>query len=353
MATAITGLQIQGNDLNIVVSRKVAENLFAGLATQTAKSKGGIGAVNDDYKGDAQLNTAKVFIYRFNRPSAAYRVLDGGANGNFINTNPAYLTDNSVYELPLTYVFDEKYDFPALQQGVLTYDLIEETAVNVGGIVTEFVDETTMDEMYASLKAYNVTSAKQFVSLANASGAAIDAADLKAKIVQIQYLQSNLTLDAGTTPDDNTSDRTVPVSNRTAVAKDTLINAIVADGLVIAGSDMAYSTLIEGIESETGKSFNEVKVVNNRYRGKYLGYSFFSVHEAFVPSVADGDFTAGELYAIFTHSVATTRAISQDLSRIVPGQDYLGERLQYLRRWGIKTYKPWMLFAMVSSDFTQ
>lgn len=346
---AFSSITVESNDLNLIVSKNVLKNYYAGLSTHTGTSDGTkAGFVNANYAGEATLNTSQVVAYRFERPAGSYRVLGGGVNGGFINTNSATISENSTFALPLTYVFDEMYDIPALQQGVLNYDILQGYSENIGGMLQEFVDITTFEEVFEAVKTYTAADGDNVVTTANLSTAAIAFADLKSKIIDIRRKQSNLKFDT-----QNTSDRQVPVNGRVYVGVDESIDPILAEGLIIAGSEKAYLTQIEGVETETAGSFDRVEVKNNSFRGTYQGFSLFRIHDEFVPNVDNGKITAGKVYGIFSHAGATTRAISQDLAATVPGQGFLGIRLQYLRRWGVKCFKPWFAYALVSSDFAE
>lgn len=345
---AFTGLTVQNNDLNIIVSKKVLPNFYAGLSTVSGDMWGNKpGFVNSEFEGEAKVNTASVGITRVNRPTVVERELGGTTNGGFISTSDSILLTNTGNRLDLTYVIDPNFDIPALQQGVLTYDIIKQVVDNMGtqmgGILAERADATTFTEVFEAIQTYTAGDGDNIITTANNAAADVTFSDIKAKFIEVKRAQSNLSLNTT-----NTSDRRVPLAGRVFVAKDEVIDSILVEGIIVTGSEKSYSTIIEGVETETAGSFDRVEVQNNNFRGKYLGYSLFSIHQDLVP---DSDLTAGEIYGIFSHAAATTRAISQDLTAQVPAQDYIGIRLQYLRRWGVKCLKPWFAYALVSADY--
>jgi len=345
----IQGLTVSNNDLNLIVSKNVIINYYQGLSTHIGTKDGSKpGFVNADYVGDATLNTASVVVYKFERPAAAYRVFGSGTNGGFISETEATISENSSDNLELTYVFDDMYNIPALQQGVLGYDIINQYSLNMGGILAEFVDETSFEEVFEAVKTYDAGDGDEenIVALANDADEAITFSDLKAKLINIKRKQSNLIFN-----ETNTSDRMAPVNGRVFVGSDEVIDSIMQEGLLITGSDLAYKTIIEGVETETAGSLQRTEVKNNNYRGVYQGYSLFRLHESLMPNVDNGKIDTGKVYGIFSHAAATTRAISQDLALQVPGFTFPGIRLQYLRRWGVKCFKPWFAYVLVSADF--
>lgn len=342
-------IRVDNNDLNLITSKNVLMNYYQGLSTHVGDSLGNKpGFVNANYEGEAKINTASVVAFRFERPTASIRTLGGGVNGGFISTTPSAISENSTFKLELLTVFDNIYDIPALQQGVLNYSILNEYALNIGGILQEFVDETTFEEVYEASKAYDTAQPAEgtIVTLANNAGADITFADLKAKIIQSRRELSNLKFNT-----DNTSDRQVPVKGRVFVGSDEVVDTLAVEGVFVTGSDLAYKTIIQGVETETAGSFERTEVANMNYRGKYYGIDFFRMHEELIPNVTKGNVTAGQVYGIFSHAGATTRAISQDLVKQVDGQNYIGVKVQYLRRWGIKCFKPWFNKVLVSADF--
>lgn len=326
---ALTQTTIQSTDLNLVIDNLILRNLYANTCTPSDMAKG---VVNSDYQGSAK-GVSQVGVTRVPRNNLSRRILGSGNNGNFISTENKFLAQNDTLSLQLLNRIDPIYQIPQAQQGMLNYSVAEQVAYNVGGFVQEQIDKDTLGEIYTKAIAFGATLNTQYsnvfkINLAN------EGEGFKALQNAFNYL-TNLPK--------NNYDTSAPTSGRCQVCTQGIYNDYIGTkGVVVAGSDLGLKTLVRGVEGYT----QEELIDNSAYRGMIFGVNTYVAPDSFFPTPS-----AGSVYAIVTHPVATTRAMHTEESRVIPAQDFYGDLWQGAYQYGILCTRPHMVAVIASSDW--
>lgn len=344
---ALNQLTIQESDLYLVVSKLVDKNYYANLSTQVASTvNGNRGVVNANYEGDAATGAVRVGIPQVKRPDTFTRKLGGDTNGDFVNDDDEksnkFRMKNKTLTLNVDEVFDPIFELPRIQQGAIQFSAIENMAYQISGQLIEHVDKYTAEKMYDGILEFGADVDYENIHKVSASSNEdLAEDDMRDALISATTAMTNLP--------ENGYDLTVPEDGRSALLKRKAINNLRKSGTYVVGSDYAYKTFIEGVESyglPYGLESQEVKA--ERYMGTFEGIHTFLILDRFLPETDDG-----ELLGIVTHPMATTRAMTPKEQRVVHTIDYLGDAFQTLVRFGVLVHRPWQPQAIVTDDWTE
>lgn len=326
---ALTQKTIQSTDLNLVIDNLVLRNLYANTCTPADMSRG---VVNSDYQGSAK-GVSTVGVTRIPRNNLVRRILGGGSNGNFISETPNFTTTNDTLALNLLNRIDPIYNIPQAQQGMLNYSVAEAVAYNVGGFVSEQIDKDTIEEIYTAATTFGATLSPNYSNVFK-----VDLSTAGSAFSALQSAYNYLT----NLPTNN-YDTSAPVAGRCQVVTQSVYNDYIGTkGVIVAGSDLAFKTLVNGVEGYTEPS----EIVNTAYKGMIFGCNTFVAPDSFFPAPS-----TGSVYGIVTHPVATTRAIHTEESRIVPAPNFIGDLWQGAYQYGILCTRPHMVAILASTDW--
>ena len=346
---ALTQLTVQESDLYLVVSKLVDKNYYAQLSTQVATSRNGNrGIVNVNYEGDAATGAVRIGVPQVQRPETFTRKLGGTSNGDFVNDDAIqsnkFRMKNRTLTLNVDEVFDPILELPRIQQGAIQFSAIENMAYQISGQLVEHIDKYTSQKLWDGILEFGSTAGIDYANVhkvSTASGTDLAQDDMRNVIIKASEQMTNLP--------DNGYDLTVPENGRSAIMKRKAINNLRLSGTYVVGSDYAYKTFVEGVESYgLPYGLDSDEVLNERYMGTFEGIHTFVILDRFLPTP-----DSGELLGIVTHPMATTRAMTPKEQRVVWHPDYLGDVFQTQVRFGVLVHRPWQPQAIVTSDWTE
>lgn len=347
---ALQQLTIQESDLALVLSKLVDKNLYSRWSTQTATAQNGFtGVVNNNYQGEASQGNLIVGIPRVKRFNTFTRTLGGESNGDFVNDDDVASNKrrvrNETLSLTLNQIYEPIVEVPVAQSGFLQFSAIQTIAYNISNEYIEKVDTYTAKRIYDAAMAFGATLSTPYsnvVKTANDANAALAA--------NAGMLAFNTAFEKMTNLPENDYDKTTPLHGRAALAKNKFISNLRDSGTFIVGSEYAYTTFVQGVESYgVPYGLGDERVKNNNYLGSYLGINVFLLLDSFMPEPGE----AGEIYAIVTHFLATTRAFTPTYTKYIDSPDFMGKLYQYWNAFGVLCHKPWIPQIITSNDWAE
>lgn len=333
---AITQISISESDLGLALSTIVLKNSYPNQSTPVNDiSRGQTGVVNADYTGDASANLLTVGVPRFKRIK--------GASNAFVNFagKEAVTMQNNTLALNLDRQYLQIVEIPAAQEGKIAYSIVQNAAFQIANDLTLSMDTDTILEMYNKSLEFGATLDTPFSNVIKANGTAIADAEASTMLNTAFEKMSNLPEEAFD------YDVSTPLNGRVIVAKQKFITNLRKSGIAIVGSEFAYKTFVSGVESYgVPYGLQSEDVINRNYMGSYNGFTTFLAIDLLFPTPYDG-----EVLAIATHPMATTRATTPPITKYLDTLGVVGKQYQYQVFYGILCARPWMVNLLVTSDF--
>lgn len=333
---AITQISISESDLGLALSTIVLKNSYPNQSTPVNDiSRGQTGVVNADYTGDASANLLTVGVPRFKRIK--------GASNAFVNFagKEAVTMQNNTLALNLDRQYLQIVEIPAAQEGKIAYSIVQNAAFQIANDLTLSMDTDTILEMYNKSLEFGATLDTPFSNVIKANGTSLADAEASAMLNTAFEKMSNLPEEAFD------YDVSTPLNGRVIVAKQKFITNLRKSGIAIVGSEFAYKTFVSGVESYgVPYGLQSEDVINRNYMGSYNGFTTFLAIDLLFPTPY-----AGEVLAVATHPMATTRATTPPITKYLDTLGVVGKQYQYQVFYGILCARPWMVNVLVTSDF--
>lgn len=333
---AITQQVIAESDLGLALSTIVLKNSYPNQSTPVNDiSRGQTGVVNGDYVGDATANLLTVGVPRFKRIK--------GVSNQFINFTgkEAVTMKNNTLALNLDRQYLQIVDIPQAQEGKIAFSIVQNAAYQIASDLSLSMDADTILEMYNKVLEFGATLSTPFSNVIKSQGTSLADAEASSMLNTSFEKMSNLPAEA------NDYDVSTPLNGRAIVAKQKFITNLRKSGISIVGSEFAYKTFVSGVESYgVPYGLQSEDVINRNYMGSYNGFTTFLAIDLLFPTPY-----AGEVLAIATHPMATTRATTPPITKYLDTLGVVGKQYQYQVFYGILCARPWMPQLLVTSDF--